>query len=634
MSDTSVLKEFLISLGFHVDPASEKKFATAVDVASKGALAIGAAIAAAAVALGASVQRMAVDFDKLYFQSSRIGTSGGNIRAFQYAVSQLGGTADGASGSLENLAKKIRDNPGTAQSINAITGSSIRGHKLTIDNLRSMAMYFQKMHAEGTGYIGTQMAASWGIDDITKRAMMSPEFLTRLKEYQDKINKSGIDYDALERRAHRFQQAWRSIWSSIGIITDAALAKILGVSGGGLEALDKWFTAHMPDIKRALNQMSDGFMSVAKSWGDSFGGKIDWKGVGKDVAGFGQDIAKLAVVIKHLVDDLRYLIGLAPAINRFFKPLSGFLNLAQEGFNIEGDLTRRGIDSEFSGNGPHLDGSAQSSGHDSSGGGWFHKAWHAAKSWLGFGGAPSGKHVKGVTAHGLLAHNQQIAYDELIKKGMSPSGAMAIVGSTSGESLRNPADTHSDGASGVAHGFNSLSTVRANKMRLEWKGSKGLMPNKMPLPQQVDGMLWEMKRDFPDIYKKLQDPKLTADQKQWLVTRFYENPADPSGQYAKREGLMHGFHPKGSIKPVVHSGAASFSALSQIPQNDFSGLAGKHLGSSVVHHHAAVSKTNHASQNVQIHVTGASAEHTGHIVKKHLDGEAFNLVRYMQGAAL
>ncbi|MDT1888613.1 hypothetical protein FPK60_26385, partial [Acinetobacter baumannii] len=59
-----------------------------------------------------AVTKTASELDKLYYSSQRIGASASNIRAYGDAISQMGGNAQNALQSLENVAQKMRNSPG------------------------------------------------------------------------------------------------------------------------------------------------------------------------------------------------------------------------------------------------------------------------------------------------------------------------------------------------------------------------------------------------------------------------------------------------------------------------------------------------------------------------------------------
>lgn len=118
------IREFLVGIGFKVDGNSEAKFSRAVETATKAVVALGASAAAVATTVTAAVTKIAAGFDDLYYASQRTKASAENIKAIGYAVSQLGGSYQGAVASLEAFTQKLRSNPGyesLAKSIGVVT---------------------------------------------------------------------------------------------------------------------------------------------------------------------------------------------------------------------------------------------------------------------------------------------------------------------------------------------------------------------------------------------------------------------------------------------------------------------------------------------------------------------------------
>src|SRR5437016_301707 len=96
------LREFLVSLGYRIDGGSETKFRNSIETATKGAVALGLSLTAAATAVSAAVTKIAAGFDEMFYMSQRAGASVQNIKGLSYAVSQLGGSYQGALASIES----------------------------------------------------------------------------------------------------------------------------------------------------------------------------------------------------------------------------------------------------------------------------------------------------------------------------------------------------------------------------------------------------------------------------------------------------------------------------------------------------------------------------------------------------
>jgi len=109
MSDANVPKEFLVEVGWKSDATQQRRVTDAITSVTKGVTVMATAVAAAGVALVGIAQRVARSFEALAYAASRVNSSAKNITAFRYAISQLGGTADGAMASLEAFS---RESPG------------------------------------------------------------------------------------------------------------------------------------------------------------------------------------------------------------------------------------------------------------------------------------------------------------------------------------------------------------------------------------------------------------------------------------------------------------------------------------------------------------------------------------------
>ncbi|MCL7677034.1 hypothetical protein M8369_23840, partial [Klebsiella pneumoniae] len=136
--NAETLKDFLISLGFKVDEAGARKFDAVVAGITLKAIELGVKVEAAALSVVAFAAKIASGLDDLYWASQRTGATVEGIKQIGYAVSQVGGSVDGARGSLENLARFMRNNPGAEGFLNRL-GVQTRDAS---GNMRDMATIF------------------------------------------------------------------------------------------------------------------------------------------------------------------------------------------------------------------------------------------------------------------------------------------------------------------------------------------------------------------------------------------------------------------------------------------------------------------------------------------------------------
>ena len=102
-----ILKEFLVSIGFKADEEGAHKVGEQIRTMTLGAVALGASLESLAVTTFAVTARISKSYSDIYFQSKKVGDSAGNIKAFGYAVEQLGGSAEEAGATLESFYRKI-----------------------------------------------------------------------------------------------------------------------------------------------------------------------------------------------------------------------------------------------------------------------------------------------------------------------------------------------------------------------------------------------------------------------------------------------------------------------------------------------------------------------------------------------
>jgi len=106
--NAETIKDFLVSLGFQIDEAGARKFDAVVAGTTLKVVKLGAAVEASALSVVAYTAKIASALDNLYWMSQRTGATVAGIQQIGYAVSQMGGTVDGARASLESLALRTQ----------------------------------------------------------------------------------------------------------------------------------------------------------------------------------------------------------------------------------------------------------------------------------------------------------------------------------------------------------------------------------------------------------------------------------------------------------------------------------------------------------------------------------------------
>ncbi|WP_394547204.1 transglycosylase SLT domain-containing protein [Pantoea ananatis] len=248
--NADVIKDFLISLGFQVDESGAKKFDATIAATTLQAVKLGAAVEAAALSVVAFTAKIASGLDNLYWMSQRTGATVAGIQQIGFAVSQLGGTVDGARSSLESLAHFMRNNPGAEGFLNRL-GVQTRDAS---GNMRDMASIFTGVGDKLRNmpyYRANQYAQMLGIDENTLMAMRRGvgQFSA---QYTQMANSIGYNADAAAVSSNRFMTSLRSFGEMAGMARDKIGSNLAGGLAGSIDSLRKQVIDNFPKIEAAL----------------------------------------------------------------------------------------------------------------------------------------------------------------------------------------------------------------------------------------------------------------------------------------------------------------------------------------------------------------------------------------------
>ncbi|WP_089177150.1 phage tail tip lysozyme [Bosea sp. AS-1] len=229
------IKEFLVGLGYRVDGSSEAKFKNSVEAATKSAIALGTILTGVAVATTAAITKIAKGFDDLYYMSQRTNASVANIKAVGYAVSQLGGSYQGATDSIEAFGQKLRSNPGFGSLVRSLGVATEQNGKLrdTVEIARDLAKTLQSKPY----YVQLQYMEALGLDERTYRALQSGDLVRYIEEYRKKQEALGVNQDQAARVGRDLSNAWRQL----GATAEALGEKLLISLGPQIERIIKRF---------------------------------------------------------------------------------------------------------------------------------------------------------------------------------------------------------------------------------------------------------------------------------------------------------------------------------------------------------------------------------------------------------
>ena len=267
MAQAEVIREFLVSLGFKTDEKSLKSFNNGIENATKNVVKLVGAISGAALTVGAGVSAFASNLEALYFASQKVGSSATNIKAFEKAAQNLGATAGDAMASIDSLARKMRENPGTESYIASLGVQTRDANGQLRESVDIMADLGREL-AKKPYYLARQQADQLGIGEDTLRAIMNGDFARELSNQRDRVKNAGFDQAAKD--AHKFMMGLRELQTYIeafGLKVQDAIANKLGMS---MEQFTDWFRDKAPMIASKVADLLVAIVSAAEKIGSMF----------------------------------------------------------------------------------------------------------------------------------------------------------------------------------------------------------------------------------------------------------------------------------------------------------------------------------------------------------------------------
>lgn len=268
--NAETLKDFLISLGFKVDEAGARKFDAVVAGTTLKAIEMGVKVEAAALSVVAFTAKIASSLDDLYWASQRTGATVEGIKQIGYAVSQVGGSVDGARGSLENLARFMRNNPGAEGFLNRL-GVQTRDAS---GNMRDMATIFTGVGQRLSSmpyYRANQYAEMLGLDENTLMAMRRGvgEYMGQYNAMKKTI---GFNPDQAAAASNRFMTSLRSLSEAASMARDKIGSNLADGLAGSLDRLRRQILDNFPKIEGAITATVKGIL-----WAGEMVGRVIYR---------------------------------------------------------------------------------------------------------------------------------------------------------------------------------------------------------------------------------------------------------------------------------------------------------------------------------------------------------------------
>jgi len=279
MSQTEVIREFLVQLGYKVDEHGAKKFRDMLSTGTKDALKMGGAVIGVASAIEIFTNEMAKAGESLYFISQRSRASVANLQAVGYAAAGIGSSAEEATSAIEGLSAFMRNTPGAESYLNSlrIQTRGVNGELLdTNDILKSTTSQLNKL----PWWLERQYGQQLNIPEnyLLQRRLNGKEDARLEEDHLRRLKDAGIQVDSLNQKEHEYRNGWRLLIDDIDIfgsklesIAIGPATKLLGimdqiVTGLTNHPLDNMY-ANRPILKeQTAEEYKKTGDDVKKSW--------------------------------------------------------------------------------------------------------------------------------------------------------------------------------------------------------------------------------------------------------------------------------------------------------------------------------------------------------------------------------
>lgn len=224
MADSStILREYLVALGFQNDEVGERKMGGALTNMDKRATALTKGLIGVATAAQTMATVFAFQMEKLYYAAKRGETTVGSIQALDYAFRQAGGSGGQMQAAMENMARAMRMNPGLQPLLESL-GVKVTGRDKA-DVLQDLVTQLNKMPF----FVASQYANLFGIDPDT--LLMLGQSIDKVKELtaarRKMAEEAGVDTEKAAAASKAYAEALRETWERVGLLKDAISIRLL-----------------------------------------------------------------------------------------------------------------------------------------------------------------------------------------------------------------------------------------------------------------------------------------------------------------------------------------------------------------------------------------------------------------------
>lgn len=276
---STVLREYLVSLGYSVDAHTQRRFDTSLlrtDLGAKNLLRTLLGVAAAAQ--GAMVM-YARSMERMLYTSIKAESSISKLQQMDFAFRNIGLTSEDMQSAIQGIARSLRANPGLVgllESLGVRTTGRDRADVLVdlVQKLKSMPFY-----------IASQYAQMFGIDP--DQYLLLSKGVERLKEAAEyrriMAQEVGYDADRAAASAKEYSDILRELTERFSLLGQAMGEKALphfkafsATVNQGMKDLTAWLNYKGGDLQEQMNSDLGGRSPLRAYWDytKSFWGKL------------------------------------------------------------------------------------------------------------------------------------------------------------------------------------------------------------------------------------------------------------------------------------------------------------------------------------------------------------------------
>ena len=255
----TTLRDFFVSISYQEH--GRKEFLGGLAVVTNQAVELGKSIAQAAIDVTKAVARIAGGLDDLYFASRRTGASVESIKALSFAVSQMGGSVEGARSSLENMGRFLRTNPGSEGFIQGL-GVSTRNANGQLRDTGEMLVDLGAKLRRMPFYQANAYAGVLGIDEKTLLALID-NVGGFSKQYKEMYAAAGIDAQRAARDSHAFMVEVSTLGNAFTILGEKVASILTKQMSEDIRRFRVWLVSNFDTISRAIVWVAARLMQAA-----------------------------------------------------------------------------------------------------------------------------------------------------------------------------------------------------------------------------------------------------------------------------------------------------------------------------------------------------------------------------------